>query len=51
MKFILTTAAALALSVLGQYLVQHNWSVNDQFLGGYFTSYMVSTYLKIGDTL
>ena len=51
MKFILTTAAALAMSVLGQYLVQHNWNLNDQFFGGYVTSWIVSAYLKMVDTL
>ena len=51
MKFILTTAGAVALAFSGQYLVQHNWSLQDHFLGGYLSAYLVSVYLKIADTL
>ncbi|GFO67905.1 hypothetical protein GMLC_14840 [Geomonas limicola] len=51
MKFFLTTAGAVALCVLGQTLVGWNWSVEDQFFGGYATAFIVSAYLKMADTL
>lgn len=46
MKFILTTAAAVLLAILGQYLVVKNWGIGDRFLGGYFTAAIVSFYLE-----
>ena len=51
MKFILTTAGATVLCILGQYLVNANWAVSDHFLGGYFTASLVSIYLSWAEKL
>lgn len=51
MKWFLTTAGCVALAILGQYLVRHNWAIRDHFLGGYFTACLVHTYLQQAEKL
>jgi len=46
MNWFVTTTAAVLLAILGQYLAQHNWASSDHFLGGYFTAFLVNTYLE-----
>lgn len=51
MKWFLTTTAAVLLALLGRYLVLHNWSISDYFLGGYVTACLVHAYVAQAEKL